>query len=151
MNHESDEPLIWDALKFAGLYDKVNSFEHNIYSNITNEFDSSGVYLSGGEMQKLAIARAYAKNSDILIFDEASSSLDPYAERDFFEKILQLGKNKIVIYVSHHMSATVNADYIYLFKNGQITEEGKHVDLMALKKYYHEMFTIQANKYNSSN
>jgi ATP-binding cassette subfamily B protein len=147
VNSAEDEKTVWDALKFSGLLDKVKSLENGIHSVITKEFDEDGVFLSGGESQKLAIARAYARNSSVLVFDEPSSSLDPLAEHEIFSKLLALGKDKTVIYISHRLSSVVDADEIVLFDNGEIAEKGTHAQLMKLGGKYFEMFNLQAEKY----
>ncbi|MDR1689294.1 MAG: ABC transporter ATP-binding protein/permease [Clostridiales bacterium] len=147
VNGAEDEKTVWDALKFSGLLDKVKSLENGIHSVITKEFDEDGVFLSGGESQKLAIARAYARNSSVLIFDEPSSSLDPLAEHEIFSRLLALGKDKTVIYISHRLSSVVDADEIVLFDSGEIAEKGTHAQLMNLGGKYFEMFNLQAEKY----
>ena len=143
----ADEPRIWEALEFAGLAEKVRSLENTIYTPLTKEFEEDGVFLSGGQAQKLAIARAFAKDSEILVFDEPSSALDPVAEHELFEKLLALGENKTVIYISHRMSTTVGADRIYLLEHGSIIESGTHSELIQKKGAYYEMFTVQAEKF----
>lgn len=147
VNSKEQEELVWEALKFSGLYDKVKKMENGINTVITKEFDNSGVYFSGGEKQLLSIARAYAFKGTVLIFDEPSSSLDVIFERLFFNKLMELGNDKTVIYVTHNLEATLNADIIYYIEDGSIVEEGTHNELIDLNGKYRVMFDAQQNKY----
>ncbi len=140
---DTDEKLVAEALIFSGLWEKVNALEKGMHTIVTKEFDDEGVYLSGGEYQKLIIARAYAHQSEILIFDEPASSLDPLAEYELFHKMLQLGKDKTVIYITHRMAAAIEADRIYYIEEGRVREQGKHEELMKLQGQYSQMFSIQ--------
>lgn len=139
----TDEKLVTEALIFSGLWEKVNALEKGMHTIVTKEFDDEGVYLSGGEYQKLIIARAYAHQSEILIFDEPAGSLDPLAEYELFHKMLQLGKDKTVIYITHRMAAAIEADRIYYIEEGRVREQGKHEELMKLQGQYSQMFSIQ--------
>lgn len=142
-----DEKLAAKALAFSGLWEKVNTLEKGIHTMLTKEFDDEGVYLSGGEYQKLIIARAYAHQGEILIFDEPASSLDPLAEYELFRKMMQLGRDKTVIYITHRMAAAVDADCIYYIEDGCVREQGKHEDLMKLQGQYWQMYTTQMKGY----
>lgn len=145
---EEDEKLVIDALKFSGLYEKVMSFPKQLDTVITQEFDKEGVELSGGEKQKLAIARAYAGDYDFIILDEPSSALDPIAEAEIYDKMMKLGKNRTLLFISHRLSTTIKANKIYLFSAGKVIEEGTHQDLMKLEDgQYRYMFNIQALNY----
>jgi ATP-binding cassette subfamily B protein len=135
------------SLKYSGIYEKIAGFEKGINTNISREFDSSGIPLSGGEEQKIAIARAFVDDKDILILDEPSSALDPLAEYDINQKIVSLANNKTVIFISHRLSTVRMADMIYMMDNGEIIEAGAHDDLMKQGGKYCEMFTKQAEKY----
>lgn len=147
-NH--DEELVIEALKFSGLYSKIENLSEGINTMVTKEFDENGVIFSGGERQKLAIARAYAANYDLLILDEPSSALDPLAEAEMYEKMINLGKDKTLIFISHRLSTTVKADKIYLFDNGKIVESGTHEELMKNENSkYKYMFDVQAKNYVS--
>lgn len=142
-----DEKLVAEALAFSGLWDKVNALEKGIHTMLTKEFDDEGVYLSGGEYQKLIIARAYAHQGEILIFDEPASSLDPFAEFELFRKMMQLGEDRTVIYITHRMAAAVDADCIYYIEDGCVREHGKHEELMKLQGQYCRMYTTQMKGY----
>ena len=144
---KEDIDLVNEALKFSGLYDYIYSLKDNINTVVTREFHRLGVVFSGGQTQKLAIARGYAQNYQLFILDEPSSALDPIAEAKVYENMLELGKEKTMIFISHRLTTTVNADKIYLFENGQILEEGTHKQLMQKNGQYKKMFDSQAVKY----
>ena len=103
---------------------------------------------SGGQTQKIAVARGYAQNYELFILDEPSSALDPIAEAKMYHNMLLLGKDKTIIFISHRLSATANVDRIYLFEHGKIVEAGTHEELMKINNgRYNEMFRSQAEKY----
>ena len=142
-----DREIVKEALEFSGLWEKVSTLEQQIDTVLTREFDENGIYLSGGEYQRLVIARAYARKEKVLIFDEPCSALDPIEEYDLFEKIMKMSENKIVIYVSHRLSNTVKANRIYYLEKGRITETGTHNELMNMHGSYFNMFSIQSAGY----
>lgn len=144
---EEDFDLINKALKFSGLDEYVEKLPNGINTVVTKEFDKDGVVLSGGNNQRLAIARGYALNYNLFILDEPSSALDPLAEAKVYNNMLALGRDKTIIFISHRLTTTVNADYIYLFEHGKIIEQGTHLELMKLDGKYKEMFTSQSKKY----
>ena len=147
LQSDKDERLIMEALTFSGLWEKVSSLEKGIHTIVTKEFDEDGVYFSGGEYQKLIIARAYAHQGEILIFDEPASALDPIAEYELFRKMMQLGSDKTVVYITHRLAATVGADQIYYIENGRVKEQGTHQQLMEKQGRYHRMFSVQMKGY----
>ena len=136
-----------DALKLADFEDKLTALENGVSTQLTREFDDNGVCLSGGEEQKIAIARAIAKSSDIIIMDEPSSALDPIAEQKLTSNIREYGKEKTVIYISHRLSTTKNVDHIYVLDGSNIIESGSHEELMRINGKYAHMFNVQAEKY----
>lgn len=144
---KKQETLVWDALKFSGLYDKVSKLNNGIHTAVTREFDNDGVYLSGGEKQLLSIARAYASKGSILVFDEPSSSLDIFFEQQLFSKLRAMGENKTVIFITHKLYSTVDADIIYFFEDGRIIEAGTHNELIKLKGKYKKMYDTQLMQY----
>ncbi|MGD9604658.1 MAG: ATP-binding cassette domain-containing protein, partial [Bacilli bacterium] len=144
---KEEEELVIQALKFSGLYEDVMHYDDGIHTLVTREFQVKGAIFSGGQIQKLAIARGYAQNYQLFILDEPSSSLDPLAEAALYQNMLKLGKDKTLLFISHRLSTTINCDYIYLFENGSIIESGKHHELMQLKGKYCDMFNSQSEKY----
>ena len=119
-------------------------------TQLTREFDDEGTMLSGGEFQKIAVARVFAKQSSIAILDEPSSALDPISEYEMFENMMKACADKTVMFISHRLSSAVNADIIYLLENGEIIERGTHMELMAENGKYAEMFNMQAKQYKES-
>lgn len=146
-NREQDMQLVEQALKYVGLYDKVMSFKDGVDTILTREFMNDGEIMSGGEFQKLAIARIYAKSCDVVILDEPSSALDPITENEVFDFVLDLANDKTVILITHKLSNVINVDKIFYLEDGCIVEEGSHVELMAKNGKYSAMFLAQAEKY----
>ncbi len=110
-------------------------------------FEKNGIELSGGQWQKIGIARAFYADSDILILDEPTSALDPIAEKAVFDQFDSLRENKMTIFVSHRLSSATDADVIVVLEHGEIVEMGSHDELMHKKGRYHTLFTVQAEKY----
>lgn len=135
------------VLKSSNIYDKVYSLKNKHKTILTKEFDENGEVFSGGEAQKIAIARAYVKDADILIFDEPTSALDPIAEYKIYESMMKLCRDKPVIFISHRMSSAILADYIYVLDKGQIIEEGNHSELIKLNGTYSKMYNQQTENY----
>lgn len=144
---EEDRERIEEALKNSGVYEKVQSLPKGMDTMLTRSFDPEGAVLSGGENQKIAIARVFAKDCEIAILDEPSSALDPIAEYEMYENMLNACKDKAVIFISHRLSSAVMADKIYLLENGEVAECGSHKELMKKGGKYAEMFHIQAKNY----
>lgn len=136
-----------NALKMAGVYDKISSLPNKENSLLTKEFDSDGVLLSGGETQKVTIARLFADTFDVAILDEPSSALDPVAESKMYDALMEGTKGKTVIYISHRLSSATASDNILVFNKGVLTEQGNHRDLMETNGEYCRMFTLQASGY----
>ena len=145
---EDDEKIVIEALKKVGLYNKISSLPQGINTVLTKEFSNEGIELSGGERQKLAIARVFASNAKLVILDEPTSALDPFAEKEINDDIIRMSNDKTIIIISHRLSTIVNVDKIYVMKEGQIIEQGTHNQLMNNKNIYYEMFTAQAELYN---
>ena len=144
---EEDYKIIDEALKVSGLVEYVNSLEDGLNTELSREFFHQGLVFSGGLNQRLAIARGYAQNYELFILDEPSSALDPIAETEVYKNMLAMGKDKTIIFISHRLTTTVNADKIYLFDDGKIIEEGTHEELMAKDGLYRKMFVSQSKKY----
>jgi len=142
----SDEQVLW-ALKKAGIDGKIMDLPKGIDTPLTKEFDEEGVLLSGGESQKLLVARAFATDAPVLIFDEPSSALDPIAEHELFSHILQESEGKTRILISHRLSCVKYADAVLLFEKGKKVEEGSHETLMKAEGKYAQMYHIQERNY----
>lgn len=145
--NEEERKLVEDALRKAQFGDKLDSLADGIDTMVTKEFDENGMGLSGGEAQKIAIARVFARKPDIVILDEPSSALDPIAEYNMYKNMLDATENETVIFISHRLSATRDADRIYLFENGAVIEQGSHAELMKRNGKYAEMWKLQAQNY----
>ena len=142
-----NEKTAVDALKMAGVYDKIVTFPNKENSLLTKEFDENGVLLSGGETQKVTIARLFASDFDVAVLDEPSSALDPVAESRMYDALLKGTEGKTVIYISHRLSSATRSDNILVFNNGNLTEQGTHQELMSRDGEYSRMFTLQASGY----
>lgn len=142
-----DEERVIEALRKVGLYDKIMGLPDGINTILTKEFSNDGIELSGGERQKLAIARVFASQSPIIILDEPTSALDPYAEKEINDDIIKMAGKKTIILISHRLSTIVNVDKIYVMESGEIKEEGTHNELMSQKGIYYKMFNAQAELY----
>ncbi len=118
----SDEEKIGNALKKSGFEKRLLTLSDGLDTNLTAEFEENGVTLSGGEGQKLAIARVFYKDARLIILDEPSSALDPIAEYHLNNSMLTAAENKSVVFISHRLSTTRIADHIYMLENGRITE-----------------------------
>lgn len=142
-----DSIEIQAALEKADFSSKLATLENGIETELTKEFSESGTILSGGESQKVAIARMFMRDMSIVILDEPSSALDPIAEYRLNKSMLQNAQNQAVILISHRLSTTKDADRIILLENGSIAESGTHSQLLANGKTYADMWNIQAEKY----
>jgi len=116
---------------------------------LTRMFEDDGIELSGGQWQKLSVARAFYKESDILILDEPTASLDAIAEREVFDRFTELAKDRMTVFVSHRLSSAVGASKIIVIDGGRIAEVGNHEELMALHGRYYALFSTQAERYIS--
>ncbi len=145
MDGEPDKEKVEEAIKAADFSRKLPNGTDSI---LLREFDDDGVSLSGGEAQKIAIARAFYKNCSFAILDEPSANLDPVAEYALNQSMTRAANDKTVIFISHRLSTTVMADEIYMLEKGQIIEHGSHEELMRLDGKYAYMFKLQAEKYS---
>ena len=126
---------------------RLEGFDDKMENNITKEFDKEGIVFSGGQSQKVAIARAFAKDGEFVIMDEASSALDPIAEAEIYSIIMEEIKKKSMVIISHRLSTIQNVDKIFYMQNGEIIESGSHYELLELDGKYAEMYKVQAEKY----
>lgn len=145
---ENDKIQAEQMLKRSGAWDKIATLEDGVDTVLTREFDDNGAGLSGGENQKLAVARMFAKNFELAILDEPSSALDPIAEYKMYENLIAATENKTVIYISHRLSSAVLSDKIFVLDGGTVSESGSHAELMTRGGKYSRMFTLQASSYN---
>ena len=147
IERSNEDSSIVEACNNAELNIGINTLEKGLDTYLGKTFDSEGIELSGGNWQKIAIAQAFFKRSSLMLFDEPNSALDPEAERNIFEKMKILGKNKCVIYVTHRLSAATTANQILVIENGKGIEYGSHTELLQLKGKYYDLFSKQAEHY----
>ncbi len=144
---EGDEAVAVQALKLAGVYDKICSLPKGIHTILTKEFAEEGAVLSGGEYQKIVVARAMANPCPVKIYDEPSSALDPIAEYELFKNILKSGKKNTMLFISHRLSSVQKADCVFMLENGTVIESGTHAQLLKQKGSYQQMYEKQAINY----
>lgn len=145
--YDNEDELVERSLKRAGVYEKVQSLPKGIYTMMTKEFEEDGAVLSGGENQKLAVARTFAKESPVKIFDEPSSALDPIAEYELFKNIMREGRDHTMLFISHRLSSVKSCDKVFMLENGRLIEKGSHRQLMELGGSYARMYKKQAMNY----
>lgn len=145
-----ERETVLDALEKSGFSEKLKRLPDGADTRLTREFDEQGVNLSGGEGQKLSIARIYAKQADIAILDEPTSALDPLAEYKMYENMMDACRDRSVLFISHRLSSAVLADRVLLLEDGSVAESGTHAALMAADGAYAAMFRLQAEKYRES-
>ncbi len=145
-----DRGRVIECLKEAGLYEKINSLKNGIDTLLNKQINVDGIELSGGEYQKLLLARAIYKDSPIIILDEPAAALDPVAENNLYLKYNSLFKDKTVIFISHRLSSTRFCNRILLLQDGQLLEEGTHKELLELNGKYAELFNTQKKYYVDS-
>jgi len=136
------------TLRLAGLHDKVSSLPLKENTGIVRRTDETAIELSGGEKQKLALARALYKDAPVIILDEPTAALDPIAENEVYQKYAELTHGKTSLYISHRLASTRFCDRILFIENNTIAEVGAHDQLMAKAGGYAHMFNIQASYYN---
>ncbi len=144
---ECDEASITQALTDSGLMSRIHRLSSGLNTELTTEFSKEGVNLSGGESQKLAIARVFYKDAGLMILDEPSSALDPIAEYQLNHAMLTATKDKTVIFISHRLSTTRIADRIIMLEDGCIVEQGSHEELLNQNGKYAKMWKVQAGAY----
>lgn len=142
-----DYKRVYHVLCLAGLKEKIDSLKDGINSVMCKDLDENGIVFSGGEMQKLMLARALYKDAGMIILDEPTAALDPLAESEMYEKYNSFVYDKTSIFISHRLSSTRFVDRILFMKDGKIIEEGSHEDLIKLNGEYAYMFDVQAHYY----
>lgn len=147
---EEERQQVLDALRKAQFEDVLPKLPNGIDTYLTKEFDENGFVCSGGQAQKIAIARVFAKDPRIVILDEPSSALDPIAEYNMYQNMMEASEGKTVFFISHRMSSARMADRVLFLEHGQIIEDGTHEELMKRNGRYAEMFRLQAKNYQEA-
>ena len=143
--------IVLSALQKSAFEEKLTTLEKGIDTELTREFYKDGINLSGGEEQKIAIARVFAQPYELLIMDEPSSALDPISEYKLNHSIAESASDKTVIFISHRLSTTRHADRIYMFESGQVIESGSHDELVAdTNGKYYGIWHAQAQYYTET-
>lgn len=146
IHQEMDLPGIIKASTSAGARKMIEGLEQKYEQMLGRTFEG-GVDLSGGQWQKIALARAFFRNAPILVLDEPTAAIDARAEAEIFNRVEKLSKDKTVIIISHRFSTVRNADKIYVIDNGKIIESGSHEELMKKNGQYATLFKLQAKRY----
>lgn len=147
MGRDGTDEEVREALKKAGIYEKVKRLPKDIHTMLTKEFDGEGALLSGGEFQKIVCSRVFMDDTKVSLFDEPSSALDPISENELFNSIISSVKERTGIFISHRLSSVKDADYVFMLEHGRVVEQGSHRELMALDGAYCKMFRIQERNY----
>lgn len=150
MAHEGSEQKARDAIRLAGFGDKLETYEKGLDAEMTKFIKADGVDVSGGEKQKITLARALYKDAPFLILDEPTSSLDAIAEYELYSKLAEISQNKTVLFISHRLASTRFCDRIILIEDGGIREIGTHDELIEKRGRYYEMYMLQAKYYRES-
>ncbi len=142
-----DSGKLRESLEKAGLWERVQTLPKGARTSMNKDLDEAGVTLSGGEMQKLMLARALYKDAPTVILDEPTAALDPIAESEMYEKYDELVQGRTAVFISHRLSSTRFCDRILFLENGRIVQEGTHEELMEKGGAYAELFALQAKYY----
>ena len=151
INKPIDKDKVEYAARKSGAEDFINALSAKYDTPLMRYFEDNGIELSGGQWQKLAIARAFYGDSDILILDEPTASLDPMAEAEVFNRFDELRNDKTSVFVSHRLSSATTADCIIVIEDGRLAEMGSHRELMERRGKYYELFSTQAKRYAPNN
>lgn len=149
VGEELDEGKIIDSLERSLMKEKVSSYSHSFDTILSKEFDMQGEILSGGEAQKISMARFFAHNGLIAIADEPTAALDPFSAKMILDAILSHADQKTLIYITHTLSHVTNFDKIYVLDNGEVKEQGTHHELIKQNGIYAKMYMTQAENYQT--
>lgn len=143
----TDEERVWDCLEKAGLTKAIQALPQGLQTHVGREVYLDGVLFSGGQTQRLMLARALYKNAPILLLDEPTAALDPIAENDIYQKYDSMTAGKLSVFISHRLASTRFCDRILFLKDGVIAEEGTHDSLLSLGGDYAKLFEVQSRYY----
>lgn len=143
------EKKVWEVLNKVGLDEKIKQYPNNINTDYSKYFNENGIELSGGEIQKLLIARClYKTQANLIIFDEPTSAIDPIAEKEIYDLLNKLiNNNSILITISHRMASMQSCDYIYVLENGRTLEQGDFSTLIKQEKTFNHLYNMQKQYY----
>ena len=146
-----DESKVWKALEKVGISEKIEKYPEKLEQSLFKDYDDDGVELSGGEAQKIAIARGIYKDAALIILDEPTAALDPFAEYEIFTKMNDLSQDKTTIFISHRLYSCKFCDKVIVMDGGEIVQIGTHDELVKIKGRYSEMWNAQAKHYIVNN
>ncbi|MDO5016029.1 MAG: ABC transporter ATP-binding protein [Eubacteriales bacterium] len=146
-HQQRDKERLQKAILESGMEHDIAELPHGLDTQLTTYLDPEGVQLSGGQTQRLMLARALYKSGDLLILDEPTSALDPLAEAAMYQEYLRFTQDKTAIFISHRLSSTQFCDRVLFLENGRIVQSGTHEELMSVAGPYREMFETQAQYY----
>ena len=135
------------AAERAGADTFLTALPNGYDTRLSTSF-SGGTELSVGQWQRVAIARAFFRDAPLVVMDEPAASLDPRAERDLFDRLHDLGRDRMVVFISHRFATVRRADQIIVLLEGQVAEQGNHDELMALGGVYAELYSLQAEQFS---
>ena len=147
LNEQWDEEKVWECLEKAGLSQKVKALPQGLSTNLGKELSQDGVRLSGGETQKLLLARALYRDPSIILLDEPTAALDALAESEIYEIYNRTLADITALFISHRLASTHFCEEILLLSDGRIAECGSHEELMEQKGKYYELFLVQSKYY----
>ncbi len=150
LSDKPDRQRVIDCLELAGLREKAESLPKGLDTKLMKYIWHEGVDLSGGEVQKLMLARALYKDGPIILLDEPTAALDPIAEAELYEKYSGLTAGKASLYISHRLSSTRFCDRVLFLEHGEIVEEGSHRELLEKRGKYYELYEIQSAYYRGN-
>lgn len=146
-NDCTDRFRLEECIRKAGMEKKIHSLKNGMDATLTKNLDMDGAELSGGEYQKLGMARTLYKNGAIFILDEPTSALDPLAEEEIYSKFRRITEDRTSLFITHRLASTRFCDRIFVFRNGGIAEEGSHEELLEKKGEYYKLYSLQASYY----
>lgn len=144
---KGEDEKVWEAIRKAGLEDVLKKKNVNLKTYVTRTVMKGGTDFSGGQYQRILLARALYKDAPVLVLDEPTSALDPIAESEIYDSYAQYTEGKTAVFISHRFASTRFSDRILMLEQGKIIEEGTHEELMKLQGKYAEMFYVQSNYY----
>lgn len=144
---EVDQERLWRCIRAAGLEEKITSLPQGVDTCLVKRITEQGTELSGGQLQRLLLARALYKDAPVLLLDEPTAALDPLAEQEIYERYRQFTEGRTAVFISHRLASTRFCDRIILLEDGRIAESGTHEQLLAKGGRYAEMFRVQSRYY----